>query len=223
MVYRRVVSQSDAKLPVNFIIWSWPSTRVKGPLNDVRSKAARTETESYYLGWTLDKMVRGQKTSLLGYSFGSRIILGALNLSNGGKAMGRSLSTVTTKSGEAISPIKSRVALLASATHNYWLTPGRHHGLAYESIDKLLLLNNSKDRALKVYRFVEKHGSPKALGYTGLASRQALSDAGVRIRQLDVSNVVGHSHDIKLYFCSGSLLREMRTSLLGTVDEEGDD
>lgn len=211
--YRRVVFQNESHHPVRFVIWSWPSTKRYGPIKDVRAKAARADIESYYLGWMISRLPPSQPTSLIGYSFGARVILGALNLNGGGTLLGRRLETPSTVHVNT-SPQPAKVALLASATHNYWLAPNRRHGEAYSRIQKLLLVNNSTDRALRFYPFLEANNKPMALGQTGLAGRGLLPDKGQKIRQVDVSEIVGIRHSFDAYLDSSRIVNELQRGLL---------
>ena len=56
--------------PLRFVIWSWPSDRIHGPIQDAQVKAARSEGESYYLASLLARLPSGQSVSLVGYSYG---------------------------------------------------------------------------------------------------------------------------------------------------------
>ena len=49
-VYFQLVGKLDEEPPVRFVIWSWPSSQIKGQLKDVRVKAARSDVDAYYSG-----------------------------------------------------------------------------------------------------------------------------------------------------------------------------
>ncbi len=69
--YRTLV-RSAGETPVRFIIWSWPSDAIRGPVQDAREKACRTNPTGYYLGWFLDQLDPETPVSLLAHSFGAR-------------------------------------------------------------------------------------------------------------------------------------------------------
>ena len=73
---------------LRFVIWSWPSDKIKGPLNDIRTKAWRTDTDGYYLGWFLQRMHPQSDIGLIGFSYGARIVSGALHVLAGGELDG---------------------------------------------------------------------------------------------------------------------------------------
>ena len=76
-VYRLLIGGAESAPPLRFVIWSWPSARVRGHLRDVRAKAQRTDVAGYCLAWVLVHLPEDQPVSLLGYSFGARIATGA--------------------------------------------------------------------------------------------------------------------------------------------------
>ena len=43
------------------------------------------------------------------------------------------------------------VVLMAGAQHSYWLAEGQHHGLAMTQVNRMLLINNCDDRAMRYY------------------------------------------------------------------------
>jgi hypothetical protein len=80
-----------ARVPFRFVIWSWPSERICGPLRDVREKAARSDEGAYPLASLIDQIDPAVPISLVGYSYGSRLITGALQLLGGGQLACRCL------------------------------------------------------------------------------------------------------------------------------------
>ncbi len=118
--------QTDAP-PIRFIAWSWPSGKRGGILKDVRAKAARTEADGYYLGWFLAQLPDDRPLSLVGYSFGVRIVNGASHLLGGGQLSGRTLSHAVFNGEDHPLETRPRVVLMAAASHSHWLRPGNYH------------------------------------------------------------------------------------------------
>ena len=87
--FRRRVKRGQC--PFRFVIWSWPSERMVGPVRDARSKASRADAESYYLASVLATLPGDASVSLVGYSFGARAITGGLHLLGGGMVRGNRL------------------------------------------------------------------------------------------------------------------------------------
>ena len=69
--YRRIVRQSASGEPIRFVIFSWPSAQIRGPLKDVRVKAARTRPAGCQLAWFVDQLPAETPLTLVGFSFGA--------------------------------------------------------------------------------------------------------------------------------------------------------
>jgi hypothetical protein len=135
--------------------------------------------------------------SLVGFSFGARIITGGLHVLGGG-SLGGSL-----KLAEREHPDRQPVnaVLMAAASHSYWLAEGQHHGRAMSQVDRMLLINNCADRAMRYYDLlVPGRGGPQALGLRG-PTRISSTDAD-KIFNRDVSRYVGSSHELMNYICA---------------------
>lgn len=209
MVYNALVNSADER-PIRLVVWSWPSDRVRGLRRDVRTKADRTSTEGMYLGWLLTQIDPGAQVSLLGYSFGARIVCGAMHAARTGALEGVPLPDYVANSERR----QARVVLFAAATHNYWILPGYLHGAAVEHVDRMLLFFNPCDPALKRYGVVDKCERPDALGYTGYVSLSYGDDVNQRLRQVNVSCMVGKSHDELLYLGNATIMAESQQYLL---------
>jgi hypothetical protein len=196
-VYRKMILQDPHAPRIRFAVFSWPSSRVGGLLRDVREKAARTEPAGYHLAWLLNQMPADAPVSLIGFSFGARIITGGLHVLAGG-SLGGSLSL-----GERANTHRAPVnaVLMAAANHSYWLAEGQHHGRAMSQVDRMLLINNCQDRAMRYYdMLVPGRGGPQAMGLRG-PTRISSKDSG-KIYNRDVSRYVGSSHELMDYICA---------------------
>lgn len=203
--YDAIVADGDDPQPVRFVIWTWPSTRIQGDqLNDLRFKAARTDAEAYYLGWVLTQIRDDVPVSLMGFSYGARVITGALHMAAGGWLDGERLPT------QSLGPRRFRSVLLAGALHNYWLTPGCYHGDALNVTDRMLILANSRDDVLRRYHWVFRRGKPKALGVNGLAW---YDETGL-VAEYDCCPCVGETHSSLLYLDAPALARMSRKYVL---------
>jgi hypothetical protein len=194
-VYFQLAGKLDDEQPVRFVIWSWPSAQIRGPLNDVRTKAHRADAEGYYLARFLAGMSPKVEVGLVGFSYGARIIGGALHGLGGGSVAG-----CTLESGERP---KLRVVLWAAAENSDWLAPGYFHGRAIGQAENWLNLINRCDPALAHYWRLDKCVGGSALGYTGLYGRNLLSaDDNARFAELDVTHLIGKIHDMPPYLYS---------------------
>jgi hypothetical protein len=204
LAYRQLTIGLPPEQGVRFVIWSWPSDRIHGILNDIRTKALRTNTESMYLAWTLHQLNPNTPVSLVGFSFGARIASGGLHLLAGGSLNGFSLGTA------GASRTSVRVVLAAAALHNHWLAEDHYHGEALEVVDSMLLVNNDCDWALKRYRFIDTCLCAEALGYTGMTGH---SPHYGKVRQCDACDELGKHHDWQNYLESPGISAMMRQTV----------
>lgn len=189
-VYFQLIGKYDHTRAVRFVIYSWPSDQIKGPLKDVRAKAARADEEAFLVSRFLHRLNPDVPVGIVGYSYGARIILGGLHLLGGGAFCGRA-----TEPGEG-QPI--RVVLWAAAEHNDWPLPGHAHGQTLGMADQWWITINGCDPALARYHFVDPCSEPVALGYAGLAGGLP-ADLARRVQQVNVSHIVGGTHDMSAY------------------------
>ncbi|HEY2882789.1 MAG TPA: hypothetical protein VGJ15_10155 [Pirellulales bacterium] len=208
-VYHQLTNCVSGERAINFVIFSWPATRSGGLREDAREKAARTNSDGFYLAWLVNQIDHGVKVNFVGFSFGARIVTGALHLLGGGMLCGRALPQPI----EPRAPMQA--VLLAAAVNNNWLAVGRPHGQALFAVDRMLALNNGCDRALKHYRALDPCTKPEALGYTGAVG--PLGPNRDKLRQTNLCCVIGKEHNWENYFYTPSVVARMR-SYLGLVD-----
>jgi hypothetical protein len=196
-VYRHMILHGCDAPPVRFVIFSWPSSQISGLLRDVRVKAARTGPAGYQLAWLIDQLPEETPLSMVGFSFGARIITGGLHVLAGGSLGGCCCLS------EHLHPNRPpmSVILMASALHSYWLAPGQYHGLAMTQVSRMCLINNCDDNAMKYYGFIEPGlGGPQALGLCGPTCISP--DYAQKIVNRDVSCSVGSEHLLMRYICA---------------------
>jgi hypothetical protein len=207
--YRRLVATADER-PVRFIIWSWPSGRIRGPVQDAREKAARTNPSGYYLAWFLDKLNPKAPVSLWAHSFGARIATGALHLLGGGRLGAYQLASRTHATRDPV-----QVVLLVAALDNDWLAKGHFHGQAMTQVSAMLLVNNNCDALLRRYHLLYgRHCDQEALGYMGPAGWAARPSDRAKVAQVEASYAVGKDHAFAGFLCATSLVDKMRLYLL---------
>lgn len=205
--YRQLTSGLPPHVPLRFVVWSWPSAPIHGPLKDVRTKAARTDSDAFYLGWLLARLQPDAEVSLLGYSFGARIVTGALHVRAGGTSAGAALDRQ-----QIIPRRQALVALTAGAMDHTFIYPGSRHGQALSQVERMLVMYNSQDRVLKRYRLIEQRNQAQALGYMGLEPSR-LGDLAQRIRRVDASCAVGTRHAEIAYTSSVWVGDQLRAAL----------
>ncbi len=207
-VYRSLVRARSADQPLRFIIWSWPSTPIKGPIKDVYVKAARTQPAGWQLAWFLDQLPEDADVAILGYSFGARVVSGSLHLLGGGHLGNLQLA-------ERVHPERKpvRVGLIAPAYDADWLQPGHFHSRAISQMEELMLVTNQRDPAMRLYHFSVERGRIHALGKEGIAQPYRMGSANRKIRRIDVTDTVGRSHALGDYLAASGQMRTLWTKL----------
>lgn len=198
--------------PLRFVIWSWPSEKCyRKTRDDLRQKAVRSECHSFYLAWVVDRMSADVRISMIGYSYGTRMIGGALHLLGGGGLRGQQLTDRLHPEPRGI-----RAILLGGALDNDHMLPGRAFSLAPTQIDHLLVARNRADPALQWYpllygfRFRVRTGQ-EAMGFTGFAGLYCVPQLYGRVENRDVTCMVGRIHEWHAYeFLCGWFLERMR-------------
>lgn len=181
---------------IDWVIWSWPSDKQGILIRDARIKASRTDGQGLYLGWLLRKHAELQaETTLIGYSFGGRIITGSLHAAAGGSLAGRQLP------GPPLLGANFDAGLVAPAVDSHWLTDRGYHRLATQNMNRLVLLYNRRDAVLKRYWLVDRVRGRMALGYSGPTSFAPRFDGTkLPVRSRDCSPSIGIQHDEMDYY-----------------------
>jgi len=191
-ILARRVRQEASGRTFRFVIWSWPSDRVRGgPRRDARVKAGYTNTQSHYLADCLDRLAPDMPVTLVGYSFGARMIIAALDLLGEGRLAGGELRP----QDDPQAPALRRVVLVATAADADWLWPGGQRGSALSQVDRVLVTENRHDPVLKWYPLMYRCGGPQAMGYAGPAGCRCIASIDV----LNLTRTVGRNHDWARY------------------------
>ena len=203
-LYRSLIGVSTDERPVRFVIWSWPSDRIGRALEDVRTKAVYSDTTGYFLAAVFERLKATTPVTLIGFSFGTRSITGALQLAAGGQIAGRVMPHTSPHA-------PANVVLMAAAEDSDWLFPGRRNGLALSPTSSLLNVYNSCDKVLKRYHWLYgRRCCAEALGYVGLATGCLPVDQRPKIAQMDACCTVGSEHNSLNYFSSSSIMDRVR-------------
>ncbi|WP_246112598.1 alpha/beta hydrolase [Allorhodopirellula solitaria] len=204
--YNQTILQWPDAPPVRFVIWAWPADRIVGPIRDVRVKAQRADEHSFHLARFLQKMDPAIPVSIIGFSFGGRVALGALQLVGGGAIDGCGVPTAPHR----VPPVN--LALAVPAIRNDCLVTT--HRCAYDQIKHLDLLYNNRDTYLSFYRFTRFDNRRPALGYTGVSGLHCLPDHDARVHQLNAARFVGMQHDYLEYITDHAVEAHLREHLL---------
>ena len=184
--------------PFQMIYFSWPSDESLTALIgvDVLILGSRASRNGHYLASLIQQLPPDCPVSLVGHSYGTRVIAAAMHLIGGGVVEGYRHPSA----GAECSRRRFRCVFTASAIDHDWLNPGEEFDRALCCTECLLNLKNSKDPVLCLYPF-RRIGSSRALGKTGFTpkDRVRLQGWSAKVVDLDVSHDIGCRHVVAEY------------------------
>lgn len=180
------------------VIFSWPSDQQGILLRDSRAKYERAKSEGHYLAWLLARVEPDRPVAIVGYSYGALIALEALEDLVHAQVAGR----------EGVQPWIGRAAplhlvLVAAAVRQDALAPRGPYRETLPCIDRLTVLYNSDDMALRFFELVDRSLRTEALGHLGMPA--CWLPRGTGFVQVDAARAVGCSHRFKDYLASPGL------------------
>lgn len=186
------------------VIYSWPSEQQGILLRDGRAKYERAFSEGHYLAWLLGQLEPGRPVAIVGYSYGAIITLEAIE----------DLVIAEQSGAAAVHPWTSRrgavnLVFIAAAVRCDALAPRGPYREAVGRLDRLTLLVNSTDDALRFFPLLDCSLRADALGYVGMP--RSWVPAGVQFSSVDAANIVGRTHGFQEYLASPSLMRRICT------------
>jgi esterase/lipase superfamily enzyme len=200
---------------VRTVIFSWPSAKDGRPLEDGRAKYDRAHADAHYLGFLLGHVEPTRPVAVIGYSFGAIITLEAIeDLVMAERAGSTTVRPLSGRSG----PVN--VVFIAAAVRSDALAPRGPYREALNHIDRLTLLVNSDDDALRFFRFLDCSQRAEALGFVGMPWRWI--PAAVQFSSLDAAGIVGRTHGFPQYLASPSLMRQICTGATTGLETPAD-
>lgn len=208
-VYRALAADGSDAERLRVIVWMWPSERSsESPLEGFRTVANVAEHQAMHLAEFLAKLPHTGDMVLWGHSYGARLATGALHLLGGGELLGTTLPE--TPAGLCC----LRAVLTAAALDDDWLLPGQRHGCALSITRRILVLASPSDPVLRRYAWTRPGESPQALGSTGMKSALLSSADAAKVRQVNVSGLIGVAHVSKRYLRSFGVVDMIRAEVL---------
>jgi pimeloyl-ACP methyl ester carboxylesterase len=208
--FRNLGRAGTSGIPVRFLVWSWPSNATFRTIcRDALVKSERTDDEAFYFGSFLQQLGGDQSVTLVGFSFGARIITGSLHLLAGGQLNGSQLGGWTNEPR-----LPYRAALLAAALDSHWLAEGQRHGLALTQVDEMFVTVNDRDFILKTYPRLSRnwHGG-EALGAIGPSFDVLDGPNQQKLVASDVNRLVHHRHFIVNYLRTPEIMAMVRNEI----------
>jgi hypothetical protein len=188
--------------PAQTVIFSWPSEQQGILLRDGRAKLDRARADAHYLAWLLGRVDPARPVAIVGYSFGAIISLGALDDLATGRTLLRS---------DAVSwadrPGRTHLVLVAPAVRCDCLAARGPHRQAALCLDRLTLVINSEDEALRFFPLLEHDDRVQALGEVGMPRRWL--PPGVEFSSTNAAPLIGRQHSFLPYLGSNALSRRI--------------
>ena len=207
LLARRLAACRPNGSPVRTVIFSWPSSQEGLLLRDSRAKYERSMTEGHYFAWLLGQLEPGRPVAIVAYSYGGLIVLEALDNLIGAQQSGRSeLQPWIDR------PARLHLVLVASAVRHDALAPCGEYRKVLQCVDRLTLLNNTRDKALGFFEFVDPDLRTEALGHENMPARWLPPE--IEFVQIDAAPIVGKSHRFPPYMESPSLRRRLAAGAL---------
>ena len=208
-VYRRTRALRT-NAPIDWVIWSWPSQQESILAKDARIKASRADTQGLYMAWVLRHHAEiGVPTAMIGYSFGGRVITGALHAAAGGTLAGRLLD------GQGVTGMQINTGLVAPAIEDDWMHDCGYHSEATKNLNRLVLLYNHRDVVLKRYWLINRVRGEMALGFSGPKSFAARIDGTpLPVLSRDCAPTVGRHHSEMDYYSKSCRAGEKMSALI---------
>jgi hypothetical protein len=200
---------------VRTLIFSWPSEQEGILLRDSRAKYERAMTEGHYLAWLLSQLDPQQPVAIVGYSYGALIGLEAIdNLCRAERTGHEPAGRFSDRPG------RLHLVLVAAAVRQDALAPRGEYRQVACTIDRLALFNNTRDKALGYFEFIDRSLRTEALGHEQMPA--CWLPAGVEFRQVDAAAIVGKDHRFPLYLESRSLRQRIAAAVLDGLPAPGE-
>ena len=180
------------------IAFDWPSQRVYGEdLRDINEKGRRAFVAAYHLAVFLSAFPVGSRITLIGQSFGGRVVPSALHLLGGGELHGKR-NDPTARLAATRPDLRVRAVIIGAASDRNWLDPGERLDRALHGCEGLLNLYNRKDEALLLYPSLVRSDHHRALGRVGLSNADfaRLGPLAARYEEHDAHDYLGAEHTL---------------------------
>jgi esterase/lipase superfamily enzyme len=181
------------------VFWSWPAEKIRLRLaRDIREKIAVTAASGKYMAMFLRQLKPQSHVCMVGFSFGNRIICDA----------------VERLGDDRPDEMQIHLVLTASATDRGWLASGSRHGNVPRLVEKILILYNPADFALKFYPLLYGNGSRHdALGRFGPPMARIAPEYRDRIEAFNVQPYIGTKH-LTVYHLKTPVFRQRMNDYL---------
>lgn len=190
LVLERLCTSAPADAEFDYLIWNWPSQELPVSfLHDARVKERRTVLEGRFLAKWLHQHANGRPQSLIGYSFGSAVVSGALH----------ELALLADSSHGSGERGSRQAVLIGAAAGADWWSPRGRHCMALTQVDRMTVLINPQDWVLKLYPLLFRGHGPNALGAVGPSSDARWHPQAGEIEVVELPQRGFAAHDLPQY------------------------
>jgi hypothetical protein len=213
MVARQLARICPTAADARTVVFSWPSAQQGHLIRSSRDNFRRSYADAHYLARLLADADPNQHVAVIGYSFGATIAVGAMEdlvlagdtaAHRGGPWVGR--------------PGRAHLVLVAPAVRFDALAPRGPFAAAAAGIDRLTLVINSRDLALRLFPHLDREETSDALGVVGMPRRWLPGE--VEFTATDAAPVVGKRHSFPLYLEAPGLARRIATGAVAGLGAE---
>lgn len=197
--------------PLRTVIFSWPSEQQGILLKDGRAKYRRAFSDGHYFAWFLGRVGQDRPLAIVSYSFGALVTLQAMEDLVAAEKAGR--TDIEPWSGRTG---RTNVVFVAPAVRCDALSPRGPYRNALTCFDRLTLIINSRDDALRFFPLLDFDTHAAALGYVGMPRRWL--PAGVEFTDTDAAAIVGKDHGLPLYLSSAVLSSRIATGAFAGLE-----
>jgi len=201
-VARRLEAHGSFAAPPRTVVFSWPSQQQGRLIASSRNNYRRSYADGHYLARLLGDVSPEQPVAIIGYSFGCTIAVGAIE--DLVEAEGDATMDVAPWVGR---PGRTHLVLVAPAIRHDALAPRGPFAAAASGIDRLTLVINSSDLALKMFPHLDPQIGGDALGAVGMPRRWL--PGAVEFAATDAADIIGRKHAFPLYLESTTLARRI--------------
>ncbi|MDR2761000.1 MAG: alpha/beta hydrolase [Planctomycetaceae bacterium] len=176
----QILSLCDSRKPIRMIFWQWPAEKIACRLlPDIRSKIPVAEANGLYMSMLIKRLKPESKISILGFSFGTRLLGDAVENVGDSKPVG----------------MKINLIYGGAASDRQWLAKGNRNGNVPKIVNKILVFYNPDDFRLKFYPFLyENKNNAEPLGSNGAPIKNIDKEFQNKIEMVNLAPSIGFRH-----------------------------
>ncbi|MDR2172169.1 MAG: hypothetical protein LBP59_18645 [Planctomycetaceae bacterium] len=176
----KILSLFDSGKRLRMVFWQWPAEKLGCRLlPDIRSKIPVAEANGAYMSMLLKRLKPESKVSVLGFSFGTRLLGDAVEGVGDLKPSG----------------MKINLIYGGAAADRQWLAKNNRNGNVPKIAHKILIFHNPDDFRLKFYPCLyENENNIQSLGSNGAPMKFIDPEYHKKIEMVNLAPYIGFRH-----------------------------